>query len=344
MKRMRMWTWRVVAVALVASLVGCSKKPAEQASGKEQKGKVAKIYMVVKASESEFWQIVIDGAKNAARDLEIELVAQAPVSEADISKQIAILESAIAARPDAIVLAPSSSDPLVPAIEEAAGKGIPVIVIDSGANTDKHTAFLSSDNYKIGTLSADKMAAALEARTGKAEGDIAALTFLSGANSLEQRKSGFLEQLKKKYPGINVVAFEDAQGKSGTSTGLVQNLLTAYPNLKGIYANNQPTGDETVRALDMAGRKDLAVVVVDAGAQEVWGVKNGFVDAMIVQKPWHMGYMGVEYALKAANGEEMEKFVDTGIVSITPEMMKSGEAEQYLDPVAFHKKKRSGGE
>ena len=115
-------------------------------------------------------------------------------------------------------------------------------------------------------------------------------------------------------------------------------MLTAYPDLKGIFANNQYTGDEVIRALDMAGRKDLAVVVVDAGPLETEGLKTGITDFMIVQKPWVMGYMGVEYAVKALNGEQLDKFIDTGVVAISPAMLKSGEAEEFLSPIAFHQK------
>ena len=298
-----------------------------------------KIYFIVKATESSFWQIVIDGGKTAADELGVEFIAEAAPSEADIAKQIQIVEAAIGAKPDAIALAPTVADALVPAIENAMDQDIPVVLFDSAASTDKYTSFLASDNIAIGATAADKMAEALIAKYGKAEGQVVALSFMAGVGSLEARKKGFLEQVAAAYPDIEVVDFYDAQGKQGTTLAAVQGYLTSYPDLKGIYASNEPTGEETVRALDTAGKKDLAVVVVDAGPQEMWGLENGFVDAMIVQKPWVMGYMAVEYAQKAAMGETLEKFIDTGIVAITPEMYKSGEAEEFLNPVEFHKNK-----
>ena len=82
------------------------------------------------------------------------------------------------------------------------------------------------------------------------------------------------------------------------------------------------------------------MVVVDSGEQEQWGLANGYVDALIVQQPWKMGYMGIEYALKAVNGEKLEKFIDTGVAAISPEMLKSGAAEEYLNPVEFNKKQK----
>lgn len=299
-----------------------------------------KIYFIVKATENSFWQTVIDGGKTAAEKLGVDFVAEAAPSEADVARQIAIVETAVGAKPAAIVLAPTVADALVPAIEKATAAGIPVILIDSAASTDKYVSFLASDNIAIGTIAADEMAKALKAKFGKEEGKVACITYMSGVGSLEARKQGFLDQVKAKYPGITIVDFQDAQGKQGQSLAIAQNFLTTYPDLNGIYANNLPTGEETVRALDMAKKTGLAVVVVDAGEQEQWGLANGFVDAMIVQQPWKMGYMGIEYALKAVNGEKLEKFIDTGVTAISPEMLKSGAAEEYLNPVEFNKKQK----
>jgi ribose transport system substrate-binding protein len=296
-----------------------------------------KIYFIVKATESDFWQIVIDGGRTAGEELNVEFISQAAPTEADVAKQVAILETAIGDKPAAIVLAPTVEDALVPGIEKANTDGIPMILIDSAASTDQYVSFLASDNVAIGTIAADKLAEALKARTGAAKGKVAGITFMSGVGSLEKRKKGFMEQIKN-YPDIEVVDFQDAQGKQGQTLAIVQNLLTTYPDLVGIYANNQYTGDETIRALDMAGKEGMATVVVDAGPLEVEGLKTGLTDFMIVQQPWKMGYMGIEYALKAIKGEKLEKFIDTGVVAITPDMMKSGEAEEFLNPVEFHKK------
>lgn len=298
-----------------------------------------RIFFIVKASESEFWQIVLDGAKKAAKHFGVQLISQSPTSESDVARQVSILETAISTKPDAIVIAPTVADALVPGIEKAMNSGIPVIIIDSAANTKNYVSFLASNNYNIGSVAADQLAYYLEKKFGKPEGKVLAITFMSGVGSLEARKAGFLDRIKEKYPRIEIVggSFKDAQGKQGNTLGIVQDALTANPDLKGIFANNQYTGDEVVRALDMAKKKGLAVVVVDAGPQELWGLQNGYVDAMIVQKPWVMGYAGVAYAIMARNGVPLAKDVDTGIVAITPQMLKTGEADEFLKPIEFHK-------
>lgn len=320
---------RFVTLALVFTLISVA---AMSVLAQEQ----PKIYFIVKATESDFWQIVIDGGRTAAEELGVEFIAQAAPTEADVAKQVSILETAIGDKPDAIVLAPTVEDALVPGIEDAMEAGIPVILIDSQASTDTYVSFLASDNIAIGRIAAEKLAEAVEAQTGEAKGQVAGITFMAGVGSLERRKQGFLDQMEN-YPDLEVVDFQDAQGKQGQTLAIVQNLMTTYPDLVGIYANNQYTGDETIRALDMAQEEDIATVVVDAGPLEVEGLKTGLTDFMIVQQPWKMGYMGVEYAVKAIQGEELDKFIDTGVVAITPEMLESGEAQEYLDPVEYRK-------
>jgi ribose transport system substrate-binding protein len=322
---------KLFTLLVTVSLIVACMVPAVSAENR-------KIYYILKTAESEFFAIVIDGANKAAEEFGVDVIHLSPQSESDVAKQIAIVETAIADNPDAIVLAPTVEDALVPVIEKAAKANIPLIIVDSPANTDQYSAFVASDNVAIGTVSADKMAEALKAHFGEAKGQVAGITFMAGGGSLEKRKQGFVDKLKA-YPDIELVTFEDAQGKQGNTLAIVQNLLTAYPDLKGIYANNQYTGDETVRALDMAGRKDIAVVVVDAGPLEIEGLKTGITDFMVVQKPWVMGYMGLEYAVKAMQGEKLEKFIDTGVVAISPAMMESGEAEEFLNPIEFHKNK-----
>jgi ribose transport system substrate-binding protein len=91
------------------------------------------------------------------------------------------------------------------------------------------------------------------------------------------------------------------------------------------------------RALDMQGRKDLAVVAVDAGPQVIHGIENGYVDAVLVQQPWVIGYTGVAYAVMARNGVPLAKNVYTPILVITRESLASGEADAAINPFEYYK-------
>lgn len=332
---MRHWIHLVMVFISGIGLVslGCAK------SNNETEATPKKVYFIVKASESEFWQVVMDGGRVAGEDLGVKVITQAPVAESDTDKQISIFNNALLTHPDAIVVAPVQADSLVASIKKAAGMNIPVIIIDSAANSDDYTTFLASDNLKIGTTAGQKMANLLKDKNGTVSGTVAGITFLSGAASLEKRKTGFIETMQQ-HPDVKLLEFQDAQGRQGATINIVKNLITANPDLKGLFANNQPTGEETVRALEMMDRKDLAVVVVDSGSEEIRGLREGYVDYVIAQRAWPMGYMGVEYALKAIAGETLDTFIDTGIVAIDKTMLDSGAADEVLDPVAYNRKKR----
>jgi len=295
------------------------------------------VFFIVKASENEFWQIVLDGAKKASNHFGVQFIHQEATSEPEVSRQVAILETAISTKPDAIVVAPTVADALVPGIEKAMDSGIPVIIIDSMANTDNYVSYLGSDNYVIGQRSADALAKALTERKGAPRGKVAAITYMSGVGSLEARIAGFQDRIKEAYPDIQIVSVRDAMGQVGNTITITLDLLTAYPDLDGIYANNQMTGDDMVRALDMQGRKDLAAIAVDSSAQEIWGLENGYLDAVLVQQPWVMGYAGVAYAVMARNGVPLAKNVDTGILIITRESLASGEADAAINPFEYYK-------
>lgn len=148
---MKLMLQLMALMVLVTTLfTGCGQNDAENSK--------TKIYFIAKASESEFWQVVMDGARSAGEELGAKVVIQAPVAESDIDKQISIFNTAALTKPAAIVVAPLLGDSLVGPIEKTVRKGIPIIVINSAANTDKYTSFLASDNTKIGTTAARKMA------------------------------------------------------------------------------------------------------------------------------------------------------------------------------------------
>ncbi|TIT77192.1 MAG: ABC transporter substrate-binding protein, partial [Mesorhizobium sp.] len=123
-------------------------------------------------------------------------------------------------------------------IDEAATK-VKVIGIDSGADSKAFTSFLTTDNVQGGRVAADGLAAAIGAANGgKVEGKVALITALPGAGSLEQRAQGFKEQLKAKYPGLELIADKYADGQATTGLNIATDLITANPDLKGIFASN----------------------------------------------------------------------------------------------------------
>src|ERR1700684_3307374 len=152
------------------------------------------IPVIVKDTTSNYWQIVLAGARKAGKDLNVNVPELGAQSESDITGQISILENAVSEKPAAIVISPTQRAALGKPIDEAAKK-VKIIGIDSAADSKAFTSFLTTDNVQGGRIAADGLAAAITAKYGKAEGDVALITSIPGVGSLDERAKGFKEEI-----------------------------------------------------------------------------------------------------------------------------------------------------
>ncbi|QLF68741.1 ABC transporter substrate-binding protein [Peteryoungia desertarenae] len=290
------------------------------------------IPIIVKDTTSFYWQIVLAGARQAGKDLGVNVPELGAQSESDINGQITILENAVAGGPAAVVISPTEFKALGAPIDEAA-KSVPIIGIDSGADSQAFTSFLTTDNVQGGRIAADGLAAAIEAATGKVEGEIAIITSLPGVGSLDQRREGFLDQIKTKYPGLTVVADRFADGQATTGLNMMTDLITANPNLVGVFASNLIMAQGVGQAIaeNKLGDK-IKVIGFDSDEKTVGFLKEGVLAGLVVQDPYRMGYDGVKTALAVSKGEKVETFVDTGANLVTQANMADPKIDALLNP------------
>lgn len=289
------------------------------------------IPIIVKDTTSNYWQIVLAGARKAGKDLGVKVPELGAQSEADINGQISILENAVSGKPAAIVISPTQFAALGKPIDEAA-KAVKIIGIDSAADSKAFSSFLTTDNTQGGRVAADTMAEGIKAKTGKAEGDVALITSLPGVGSLDQRAAGFREELKK-YPGLKLVADKVADGQATTGLNIMTDLITANPDLKGVFASNliMAQGSGQAVAENKLGDK-LTLIGFDSDDKLVKLLTDGSIYALIVQDPFRMGYDGVKTALAVSKGEKVPVTVDTGVNSITKTNMSSARSQELLSP------------
>lgn len=309
------------AIALAAGMMGASAAVAQDVT----------IPIIVKDTTSFYWQIVLAGARQAGKDLGVNVPELGAQAETDINGQISILENAVAGKPAAVVIAPTERSALGAPITEAA-KSVPIVGIDSSAETEAFTSFLTTDNVQGGRIAADGLIAAIKAATGKEEGEVALITSVPNAGSLEERKKGFIEEIGK-HPGIKLVADKYADGQAATGLNITTDLLTANPNLVGIFASNLIMAQGAGQALaenNAAGK--VALIGFDSDEKLVSFLKDGTIDGLVVQDPYRMGYDGVKTALAASKGEKVEKFVDTGANLITTANMNDARSQELLNP------------
>jgi len=308
-------------VASVAAFAGPAARAAEPT-----------IPIIVKDTTSFYWQIVLAGARHAGRDLHVNVPELGAQSESDINGQISILENAVANNPAAVVIAPTQYQALGKPIDEAAKK-VKIIGIDSAADSKAFTSFLTTDNEQGGRIAADGLAAAIQAAYGKPEGDVAVINSLPGVGSLDARVKGFKEEIAAKYPGLKLVADKVADGQATTGLNIATDLITANPNLRGIFADNlimaQGVG-EAVAENKLGGK--LLLIGFDSDDKTVKFLKDGVISGLVVQDPYRMGYDGIKTALAASKGEKVPAFVDTGANLITTANMNTARSQQLLSP------------
>ena len=232
--------------------------------------------------------------------------AYGPETEAMVDKQIDMLSAALSKKPNAIGFAALDSKAAIPLLKKAQAAKIPVIAFDSGVDSDIPLSTATTDNVAASSLAADKMAELI----GKA-GEVAVVVHDQTSRTGIDRRDGFLNQMKNKYPKIKVVSVQYGQGDQLKSTEIAKTVLQANPNLKGYFGANEGSIIGVLNAAKETKRK-LVIIGYDSGKQQKAAIADGSQAGAITQNPVGIGYKTVEAAVKALKGEKLEKIIDTG--------------------------------
>ncbi|MDQ6631372.1 MAG: substrate-binding domain-containing protein [Verrucomicrobiota bacterium] len=293
------------------------------------------IAVIPKGTTHEFWKSINAGAFKARNELaekgiKVDVIWKGPLREDDRDQQIQVVENFMARHVSGIVLAPLDSQALVKPVNNAMLAKVPVVIMDSGLKTDKYVSFVATDNFKGGQLAGEQMGKIL-----KGKGKVILLRYAVGSNSTEEREAGFLDALKK-FPDIKLISSDQHAGATRElAYAASQNLLNRFGReVDGIFVPCEPPTIAMTKALRDIGRAGGKVKVIgfDAGSQEVADLKNGDVQALIVQNPVKMGYLGVMTMVQHLRGEPVEKRIDTGVVVVTKENMDKPEMKEILYP------------
>ena len=297
--------------------------------------KLYTIAVIPKGTTHEFWKSIHAGAVKAQRELgakgiQVEIIWKGPLREDDRDQQIQVVENFMTRHVSGIVLAPLDSQALVKPVNNAAHAGVPVVIMDSGLKSDKYVSFVATDNFKGGQLAGEQMGKILNGK-----GKVILMRYAVGSNSTEEREAGFLDALKK-FPEIKLISSDQHAGATRElAYAASQNLLNRFGReVDGIFVPCEPPTIAMTKALRDIGRAGGKVKVIgfDAGSQEVSDLKNGDVQALVVQNPMKMGYLAVETMVKHLRGEKVEKRIDTGVVVVTKENMGTPEMKELLTP------------
>ncbi len=309
---------RIAAALLVAclALAGCQKNTKKV------------IAVVPKATSHLFWLSVQAGAMAAGEEYGVQVEWNGPASETEYPRQIQIVDSFISRRVDGIALAASERKALVGAVDRAAQAGIPLTVFDSGLDSENYMSFLATNNYEAG-----QMAGRALARLLNGNGKVAMVMHAPGSGSTMDRERGFEDVIKAEFPGIRIVASQFGQSDRSKAMAATENILTAHPDLDGIFASSEPSSVGASLALksrSLAGK--IQLVAFDSSEGMVEDLKGGVIAAMVVQDPFRMGHDAVKTIVDKLNGQTPPKRIDLSAHVITKADLSKTEVQNLLFP------------
>jgi ribose transport system substrate-binding protein len=297
----------VLIVALLVSACGGAATPAPEQAASDS-GAKPYIPVISKGFQHLFWQAVRQGSEKAAADFNVDITFEGPETEAQVDKQMEMLQTAIDKKPAAICFAAVDSKAAIPLLEKAKAAGIPIIGFDSGVDSDIPVTTAATNNVAAAAMAADKM---VELMGGA--GEVAIIAHDQTSRTGIDRVDGFTNQVKDKYPDITIVDTQYGGGDQLKSTDLAKAIILAHPEIKGFFGANEGSIIGVLNAVKELGKEGQIVVIgYDSGQQQMDAVRAGTEAGAITQDPIGIGYKCVEAAVKAMKGEELPKEIDTG--------------------------------
>ena len=282
-----------------------------------------------KGTASVFWETVHAGVLAAGRDFDVEILWNGPARDTDFARQIQIVDAMINRRVDAIVLGPTEKTGLVRVVERAMDAGIPVTIIDSGIETDNYVSYIATDN----TDSAGRMAADTLAKLLAGEGRVGLVSHVRGSASTDEREDAFKESVARKYKEIEIVAEQYCMSDRSRALAVAEDILTAHPDLDGMFASGEAAAIGAARAIrtrGLAGK--VKMVGFDASPTLQDELRNGVIDALVVQDPFKIGYLGIQTIMRKLSGETPQKIIHSPARVITAADLEDPEVRKLLNP------------
>ncbi len=292
------------------------------------------IAVIPKGTSHVFWQSIHAGARKAALELGVDIAWRGPVREDDRDSQVAEVENAVGRGVSGIVLAPLDEAALVAPVSAAMRQHIPVVIFDSGLKGNDYVSFVATDNEAGGRLGGEHLAGLLQGR-----GRVILLRYAEGHDSTTKREQGFLAAMQTQ-PGIEVVSSNqyggaDVEGAYKKAEALLSQHKRPDGSLAidGIFCPNESSTLAMLRVLEDNGwAGKVRFVGFDASDNLVKALRAGRIDALVVQDPMRMGYLGVKTMVAHLKGETVERRIDTGVRVVRPAEMDTPEIKELLQP------------
>lgn len=269
-------------------------------------------------SANQFWAKVEQGALEKGKELGVDVtVLGSPGGESDVAGQIAVVEDQLTKGITGLAIAPADPAALVPTIEKALKQGVKVVYIDRPGELGG-ISYVGTDNEPAAALGGKHICDNIEKGS-----DVAILQGVMAIINGQARAKGSRDALAA--CGMNIVAEQTAEWDTAKGMAVTENIITAHPNLKALFASNDNMAMGAIEALKSAKMLDKVMVVgFDGNPEAAEAILRGDMAISIAQRPTNMGMIGVESLMKLINGETLPAVVDTGA-----EIVDKSNAENY---------------
>jgi ribose transport system substrate-binding protein len=308
---------RIGAVVAAAALLiaacsnsGSSSAPASAAAPSTAGGGATGKYIpiVSKGFQHQFWQAVKKGAEGKAAELGVTVNFEGPENESQVDKQMEMLQAELDKHPAAVCFAALDSKAATPLLQKFKDQNIPVIGFDSGVDSDIPVTTAATDNIKAAATAADKLG---EALGGK--GKVGVVVHDQTSRTGIDRRDGFINEMKAKYPDIQIIGPQYGGGDQLKSTDLAKAMIQANPDITGFFGANEGSAIGVINAVkELKKEGAIKVVGYDSGKAQIDAINSGLMFGAITQNPVGIGEQCVDAAVKAIAGETLPKTIDTG--------------------------------
>ena len=285
-----------------------------------------KILMVPKVidEENDFWKALIEGAEAAAKEYGVELTIRAGDAEDNHEMQAEILYEAAKEKPDAVVLCPTSYTEVTDAAKAVTDAGIPLLLVDSNLDEPIYESLIATDNVAAGI----KMANSLEGILPE-DPVIGIVAHVEGSSTAMEREEGLRQGLGEYEKNIVGTVFCNSDYEQGYDVTL--QLLEEYPDINVLFGLNEYSAVGAARAVAGADLTDQILMIgFDSSLEQIQMLESGIFEGIVVQKPFNMGYLGVETAVQFLQGKDVPDYIDSGSQAVNKETMYSEENQKLL--------------
>lgn len=309
-----------VALLLLPVLSSCTQ------SMTDEKKKIA---VITKSTTSAFWHSVEKGVNAAATEHNIDVTFEGPESEEDYITQNMMIRRAAENRVDAIVLSAIDYKKSADAVAEAYDSGIKIVIMDSAVDSAKINAVVGTDNADAGKTAA---MAALSSFKAEEKKYIGIVNIDKNSYNVRRREEGFREYIQT-VQNAEVVDSVNVSSNTGSATTGAVTMLRNHPEINIIVGFNEWTTLGIGYAVRQLGLSDkVRAVGFDTNVVSVSMLETGEMDALVVQNPFSMGYLGVENAAKLISGKSVPENIVTETRVITKDNMFGESSQKLLFP------------